>query len=407
MPLLAGETLEARLRREGALPVVETVRIARETAEGLAAAHARGLIHRDVKPANLWLEAPAGRVEALDFGLARAEGGDGLTQQGAVLGTPGYMAPEQTDGQELDTARADLFSLGCVLYRMLTGRPAFEGRTISALLLAVTQQSPTPPAVVNPAVPAALSALVMQLLAKNREGRPADSLAVVDALTAIGTPPPSPLPEAERGREKFSCPVTPGSEDSTRGYIPKALSGNVAPGGVFGTRGGSPPPRNGEGAGGGVPRWMLGVAALVLLAGLAIWLLTRSGKAPLPEQTANPESSGGNPLPVPVSYRGSVDLLVHRLDADGSDIAVPLSDPRAMPLRPDDHFKIIAEIKPPAYLYLFWVDETGAGCRSTPGPLESGVRGRGRKSPCRAWRSRLPTATGSRCRERKPAWKPC
>src|SRR5260370_27478089 len=120
------------------MPVGEAVRIARWTAEGLAAAHARGLIHRDVKPANLWLEAPAGGVKILDFGLARAAGGVGPTQQGAVLGTPGYMAPEQVDGEELD-ARCDLFSLGCVLYGTLTGRAAFQGQTTNALLHAVTE----------------------------------------------------------------------------------------------------------------------------------------------------------------------------------------------------------------------------------------------------------------------------
>ena len=233
------------------------------------------------------------------------------------------------DGEELD-ARADLFSLGCVLYRMLTGRPAFAGKTLSALLRAAAQEDPTPPTAVNPAVPADLSVLVMRLLAKDRVGRPADALAVVDALKSIGTPPPSPLPEAERGRKTEVSSSSP------------------------------PSPLRGGGQGGGVLRWKLGVAAaLVLMTGLAIWLLTRNGKSPLVER-------GGEG---PVGYRGSVDLLVHRLDTDGSDIAVPLSDPRAMPLRPGDPFKIIAEVEPSAYLYLFWVDETGAGAPVYPWTL--------------------------------------
>src|SRR5437588_8699053 len=116
MPLLAGESLEARLLREPVLPAAEVARLGREAAEGLAAAHAAGLVHRDIKPANLWLEAPSGRVKILDFGLARAAAGDArLTASGAFVGTPHFMAPEQAAGEPPD-ARADLFSLGCVPY---------------------------------------------------------------------------------------------------------------------------------------------------------------------------------------------------------------------------------------------------------------------------------------------------
>src|SRR5262249_53059125 len=145
MPLLAGEALEARLRREGRLPVAEVLRIGRETAEGLAAAHAAGLVHRDLKPSNLWLEAPGGRVKVLDFGLARPLQTDvHLTASGVVVGTPGYMSPEQADGEPLD-GRSDLFSLGCVLYRAATGVSPFQGKTLSALLLAVARDDPRPP----------------------------------------------------------------------------------------------------------------------------------------------------------------------------------------------------------------------------------------------------------------------
>src|SRR5687767_7241965 len=98
MPLLKGETLEDRLRRETRLPGGEAIRMTREAAEGLAAAHGRGLIHRDVKPANMWLEGDRGRVKLLDFGVARLSDGDaGLTAPGAVIGTPHYMSPEQAD----------------------------------------------------------------------------------------------------------------------------------------------------------------------------------------------------------------------------------------------------------------------------------------------------------------------
>ena len=123
MELLKGEPLDDRLERDGKLPLPEAVRVGRQIAEALDAAHETGLIHRDVKPANVWLEAPTGRVKILDFGLARATSHDvGLTQEGAIIGTPAYMAPEQSRGEAVDY-RCDLFSLGCVFYRMLTGVP--------------------------------------------------------------------------------------------------------------------------------------------------------------------------------------------------------------------------------------------------------------------------------------------
>src|SRR5262249_14288411 len=109
MPRLAGETPAARLQREPRPPPADVLPPGREVAEGLAAAHAAGLVHRDVKPANVWLKAPAGAAVLLDFGLARAAAGDGPTQPGSVLGTPAYMAPEQANGQPTDH-RADLFA---------------------------------------------------------------------------------------------------------------------------------------------------------------------------------------------------------------------------------------------------------------------------------------------------------
>jgi serine/threonine protein kinase len=202
MQFLKGETLEDRLKRQNQLPATEALRIGRETAEGLAAAHERELIHRDIKPANLWLEGERGRVKILDFGLARAGGQDSqLTQQGTIVGTPAYMSPEQGSGKTLD-GRSDLFSLGCVLYRISTGRVPFKGSDSISTLMAVATEQPRPPSQVNPEVPTSLSNLIMRLLAKKPDDRPGTALEVVAALEAIErnpnaeakAPPPVAIP---------------------------------------------------------------------------------------------------------------------------------------------------------------------------------------------------------------------
>jgi serine/threonine protein kinase len=198
MPFLQGESLDDQLTRARLLAPVEVMRIGREAAAGLAAAHKRGLIHRDVKPANLWLEAETGRVKILDFGLARAADDDNrLTQEGAILGTPAYMAPEQATGGAVD-GRCDLFSLGCVLYRLCTGVPPFQGSDPLSIMLAAATEQPKAPSAINPKVPVALSALVMKLLAKKPEGRPPSAQAVVDAIRAIEADPTLVVPPRPR-----------------------------------------------------------------------------------------------------------------------------------------------------------------------------------------------------------------
>jgi serine/threonine protein kinase len=194
MQLLRGESLETRLRRDGRLPPAEALRVGREVAEGLAAAHERGLIHRDVKPANIWLQAGSGRVKLLDFGLARAMADDShFTQSGAVLGTPAYMAPEQVRGRAVD-GRADLFGLGCVLYRCLTGRLPFAGADTLAILSALATETPRPMHELNSEVPPALADLVMRLLAKDPNRRPSSARAVAEALAPREQPTPRPAP---------------------------------------------------------------------------------------------------------------------------------------------------------------------------------------------------------------------
>lgn len=187
MELLEGEPLKKRMFRER-IPLGEIVRIGHQMALGLAGAHKVGLIHRDVKPDNVWLEAPTGRVKILDFGLARAAVEDArLTQTGVFVGTPAYVSPEQARGEPVD-ARGDLFSLGCVLYEMCTGQLPFRGQTAMATIIAVTTQSPEPIRQVNPKLPTPLGELIMRLLAKKPEERPQSAQAVADALAAMMAP---------------------------------------------------------------------------------------------------------------------------------------------------------------------------------------------------------------------------
>jgi tRNA A-37 threonylcarbamoyl transferase component Bud32 len=197
MPFLQGEMLDSRLNREPVSPVWLIVEVGRDTAEGLAAAHAHGLIHRDIKPSNVWLEGdPANpdptkkvrRAKLLDFGLARSVSSDEtqLTASGVVLGTPAYMSPEQARGTDLD-ARSDLWSLGAMLYRMATGRQPFEGTTTMAVLCALIADTPPPVRTLNPTIPPALALLIDQLLQKDRAARPAAAAEVANRLRQLAS----------------------------------------------------------------------------------------------------------------------------------------------------------------------------------------------------------------------------
>jgi hypothetical protein len=184
MELIDGCNLEALLRRGGPLEVKEVLRIGTQVASGLAAAHKQGLVHRDIKPANVLLENGVQRVKLTDFGLARAADDASLTQSGLIAGTPLYMAPEQAAGEPID-ARADLFSLGSVLYEMCTGRPAFRAPTTVAVIRRVCDEAPRPIHQVNPDVPGPLCRLIERLHAKRPADRPASAAEVADLLTGM------------------------------------------------------------------------------------------------------------------------------------------------------------------------------------------------------------------------------
>ena len=212
MQMLRGETLEDRLKRSrGLLPLPEVLRIGREIVEGLAAAHARGLVHRDIKPANVWLEEGRGRVRILDFGLARGTEPDAqFTRAGTVIGTPAYMAPEQASGGAVD-ARCDLFSVGSLLYQAATGKAPFGDGDTMSILSALATRMPTPPHRIVPSLPRMFSGLVMRLLAKDPDDRPQSAREVAEAIEAL-----------ERGetevevQEETSLPPAPTADEEVR-----------------------------------------------------------------------------------------------------------------------------------------------------------------------------------------------
>ncbi len=164
--LLEGEELGKYLDRLGKLPVIEAVHVVRQVCHALAAAHAAGIVHRDVKPENVFLAGPNATVKVLDFGISKvSEVSDGLTKTGAVMGTPDYTAPEQARGDRVD-ARADIYAVGAILYRALTGRKPFNGNDPMAILTAVLTQEPERPSTLEPSIPLALELIVQRTMAK-------------------------------------------------------------------------------------------------------------------------------------------------------------------------------------------------------------------------------------------------
>jgi eukaryotic-like serine/threonine-protein kinase len=208
MEYVEGRNLRDIIRGEGQMDPAKSAEVGAEVAAALAAAHAQGIIHRDVKPANVLIASDAGTVKVADFGIARAAGArQGLTMPGTVLGTATYLSPEQAQGAEVDF-RTDVYSLGMVLYEMLAGKPPFTGDSPVAVAYQQLSQTAPPPSTHNPDVPPALDAIVMRAMSKNPDERQATAEEIREELlyldravgdpdaTAYIAPPPPPTAEA-------------------------------------------------------------------------------------------------------------------------------------------------------------------------------------------------------------------
>jgi predicted Ser/Thr protein kinase len=227
MELVEGESLGTRLKRDGPLAPAEAIRIGGAITRALAAAHERGVIHRDMKPSNVMLTEDGG-VKVVDFGIARASGAEEITRSGLVLGSAFYVSPEQAQGASGDE-RSDLYGLGCVLYQMLTGRPPFVADDAVASLYQHVNERPTPPSSIRP-VPDELERVVLRCLEKDPAHRFASASELETALLAASEPSSTmPLPVAgeatvpvRRAAGEPTVPVSRGASEAPRAVVPEA-----------------------------------------------------------------------------------------------------------------------------------------------------------------------------------------
>ena len=229
MPFVEGESLRDRLNHEGQLPVEDAVKIGRDIAAALDYAHRHGVVHRDIKPENVMLHE--GEAIVTDFGIAKAvsaAGGESLTQTGLAVGTPAYMSPEQASGEKEPDGRSDVYSLGCVLYEMLTGSAPFTGTTAQALIMKrFTEPVPSVRAT-RSAVTAELEAVVTKALAKDPDDRFPSASEVIKALgSSTVVTPPSSTPLASAAKSIAVLPFTDMSPERDQEYFTDGIAEEI------------------------------------------------------------------------------------------------------------------------------------------------------------------------------------
>jgi serine/threonine protein kinase len=229
MPFITGETLGARLQRSGALPVAEAVGILREVTDALSFAHARGLVHRDIKPDNVMLSDRHAVVT--DFGVAKAVAGattaEGLTHVGVAVGTPAYMAPEQVAADPLVDHRADIYALGTLAYELLSGRPPFQAASPQQVLAAHITQAPDPVSTHCTDLPRDLEATIMRCLAKDPADRWQSADDLWQALGTVGTGAAAAVAAAPKKRAIVVLPFTNQSADPDNEFFSDGLTEEI------------------------------------------------------------------------------------------------------------------------------------------------------------------------------------
>jgi len=256
MELVSGQTLAKLLQAKTRLSLAEALELLSQVAAALDYAHQNGIVHRDVKPANIMIE-PSGQVKVMDFGIAKLDSGPNLTATGNIMGTPNYMSPEQARGEKVD-GRSDLFSLACILYECLTGDKAFKGDSVTAVLLNVLSEEPKPVDFAGIGLPVELGPVLKRALAKSASGRFATGAELVDAvgrLDALGEGAAAPPTRAAMPR------------------VPSKTEPPPIPPTVRRAEAASEPSK-----GGASRRLPLALAAAILLAVLAGFLWSRSGE---------------------------------------------------------------------------------------------------------------------------------
>jgi serine/threonine-protein kinase len=414
MEFLEGESLTSRLARAGRLSVSATIEISRQIAAALHAAHSKGITHRDLKPDNVFLvpDPEIGeRVKLLDFGIAKLateEPGGTRTRTGVVLGTPVYMSPEQCRGASTLDGRADLYSLGCMLYELLAGRPVFNADSAGDIIAHHLYFQPEPVRMHEPSVPEPLEQLIHALLAKDPAMRPAtagDVVAVLDqwrawnvvpsATTALsiaavslphsypGHPGAHPGPTSGGRGTHPSAPPGPGAQPGTyprlAASMPTTLSGSAMS--IAGPPGAAAAPRSGSKR----MRWFVAVAALAAAVGIAVIVVTRR-EQPAPAMAA-PTAPTSPPVAAPAPPSAATRVAPSEAPPTPSAPAAPPQAQRAEPSQAPASVPATETAPPPAP-----ADDEPA----RPATTAHGQPGRGADEPRAASPAALATATAKK-----------